>query len=145
MRKLLVLFLTLMIPACSMVGLGESPSQLEITEYGIFDKGALARQTEGVPRELGKSFGFRVKVKDPKSGPVKVVITTATPGLLDPSKPKVQMDFVTQATFQPGETYDVFFTFSEPWEMVAGKWVLSVETDKGEVVSRTFDVYNPKL
>ncbi|MFZ5425841.1 MAG: DUF3859 domain-containing protein [Thermodesulfobacteriota bacterium] len=145
MRKLLVLFLALIASACSMVGLGETPSQLEITEYGIFDKGVLVRQTEGVARELGLSFGFRVKVKDPKSGPVKVVITTATPGLLDPSKPKVQMDFVTQATFQPGETYDVFFTFSEPWEMVAGKWVLTVETDKGEVVSRTFDVYNPKL
>jgi len=145
MRKLLAVFLSLIVSACSMVGLGETPSQLEITEYGIFDKGVLVRQTEGVARELGTSFGFRVKVKDPKAGPVKVVITTATPGLLDPSKPKVQMDFVTQATFQPGETYDVFFTFSEPWEMVAGKWVLTVETDKGEVVSRTFDVYNPKL
>lgn len=126
-----------------MLGFGDSPNQLEIVEYGIFKNGALVKQTNGIPREMGTSFGFRFKLKDAKAGPMKARIVTATPGLLDPSKPKTQMDYVTELTIQPGQTYDVIFTFSEPWEMVSGHWELKVETQKGEVLSQTFEVYKP--
>lgn len=146
MRALSVVIVAFFLAGCSMLGMGEAPAKLEITEYGLFKGGSLVKKTEAVTREMGATFGFRVKVKevkDAKAGPVKAVITTATPGLLDPSKPKVQLDYVTQATLAPGNTYDVMFTFSAPWEMVAGKWVLKVETEDGESVSKEFEVYNP--
>jgi len=143
MRKALVIFLPLFLTACSIMGFGDSPSQLEIVEYGIFKNGALVKQTNGVPREMGASFGFRFKLKDAKTGPMKARIVTATPGLLDPSKPRAQMDYVTELTIEPGQTYDVIFTFSEPWEMVSGHWELKVETQKGEILSQTFEVYKP--
>jgi hypothetical protein len=143
MRKVLVILLPFFLTACSMMGFGDTPKQLEIVEYGIFKNGALVKQTNGVPREMGASFGFRFKIVDAKAGPVKARIITATPGLLDPSKPKTQMDYVTELTIQPGQTYDVIFTFSEPWEMVEGHWELKVETQKGEVLSQTFEIYKP--
>lgn len=145
MRILIALTATLLLAACSMLGMGEPPNQLEITEYGIYKDGSLTTQTDGVPREMGTTFGYRFKVKDQKAGQVKARIVTATPGLLDPSKSKPQMDYVTELTLQPGQTYDVFFTFSEPWEMVDGRWELRVETDKGEVLSHSFEVYNPTM
>ena len=144
-KTVAMLAAVLALSACSMVGLGEEPKQLEIVESGLFKQGVLVRSTEGVPRELGTSFGFRFKVKDPKAGTIKAVQTTRTPGLIDPSRTKVQHDFTTELTLQPGQTYDVIFTFSEPWEMVAGKWELIVQTQKGETLSQIFDVYNPKF
>lgn len=140
-----VLFAALALAGCSMVGLGEDPAQLEVVESGLFRQGVLTRSTEGVPRELGTSFGFRFKVKDPKAGALKAVVTTHTPGLIDPSRNKVQHDFASELTLQPGQTYDVIFTFSEPWEMVSGKWEFTVKTQKGETLSRVFDVYNPNF
>ena len=145
MRKLLLILIPFFLSACSMLGMGEPTKQLEITEYGLFKNGQLSMQTNGVPKELGTSFGFRFKVKDPKAVPLKAKVVTATPGLLDPSKSKAQMDYVTEITLEPGPTYDLIFTFSEPWEMVTGRWELRVETEKGEVLSQTFDVYDPKM
>ncbi|MBI4803613.1 MAG: DUF3859 domain-containing protein [Desulfovibrio sp.] len=143
MSKVLVILFPLFLTACSMMGFGDTPNQLEIVEYGIFKNSTLVKQTNGIPREMGVSFGFRFKVKDAKAGPMKARIVTATPGLLDPSKPKTQMDYVTEVTIQHGQTYDVIFTFSEPWEMVAGHWELKVETQKGEILSQTFEIYKP--
>jgi hypothetical protein len=145
MRKIFLVLLPLLFAACSMLGMGEPSNQLEVVEYGIFKNGTLVTQTDGVPLELGESFGFRFKVKDSKAGGVKAKIITNTPGLIDPSKSKAQMDYVTEITLQAGQPYDVFFTFSQPWEMVTGKWKLRVETEKGEVLSHDFDVYNPTM
>lgn len=142
MRKLSLLILPFLLAACSMVGLGE-PSQLEITEFGIFKDGLLVSKTNGVPQELGQSFGLRFKIKDPKAKAMKARIVTSTPGLIDPAKEKVQKDFVSEVTLQPGESYDVIFTFSQPWELVTGHWEFKVETEAGETLSQTFDVYNP--
>jgi hypothetical protein len=143
MRKILLVLLPLLFAACSMLGMGEPSNQLEVVEYGIFKNGTLVVQTDGVPIEMGESFGYRFKVKDPKAGTLKARIITATPGLIDPSKSEARMDYVSEITLQAGQTYDVFFTFSRPWEMVTGKWELRVETDKGEVLSHDFDVYKP--
>ncbi|WP_243360030.1 DUF3859 domain-containing protein [Fundidesulfovibrio terrae] len=146
MKRLLAVFLlALLLPACSMIGLGDSSSMLETTEYGIFKDGRLDMQTNGVPMAIGTTFGFRFKVAQSKSGPVKARIVTATPGLIDPSKSKVQTDYVSELTLDPGQTYDVFFTFSEPWELVSGHWELRVETDKGETLSQKFDVYKQQM
>lgn len=145
MRTLFVLFLSVLLASCSMIGMGDAPSQLEIVEYGIFKNGVLVKQTTGVPREMGSSFGYRFKVKDPKAGTLKAKIVTATPGLVDPAQNKVQQEFVTETTLQPGPTYEVIFTFSQPWEMVLGNWELRVETDKGEVLTQKFDVYKPEM
>jgi hypothetical protein len=146
MKRLFAVFLlALLTSACSMIGLGEPPATLEITEYGIFKDGRLDMQTNGVPMAVGTTFGFRFKVAQAKGGPVKARIVTATPGLIDPSKPKVQMDYVSELTLAPGQTYDVFFTFSEPWELVTGHWEFRVETDKGETLSQKFDVYKQQM
>ncbi|MFP5221157.1 MAG: DUF3859 domain-containing protein [Acidobacteriota bacterium] len=145
MRTLSVILLSVLLASCSMLGMGEPSNQLEIVEYGIFRNGVLVKQTTGVPREMGSSFGYRFKVKDPKAAAIKAKIITATPGLIDPALNKVQQEFVTETTLQAGETYEVIFTFSQPWEMVQGSWELRVETDKGEVLSQKFDVYKPQM
>lgn len=145
MRTFSVILLSVLLASCSLLGMGEAPSQLEIVEYGVFKNGVLVKQTTGVQREMGASFGFRFKVKDPKAGTIKARIVTATPGLVDPARNKVQTEFVTEADIQPGQTYEVIFTFSEPWEMVLGEWELRVETDKGETLTRKFDVYKPVM
>jgi len=145
MKTLLAAFLALILPACSMIGLGDAPAILETTEYGIFKDSRLTLQTNSVPMAIGTTFGFRFKVNQSKSGPVKARIVTATPGLIDPSKTKIQLDYVSELTLTPGQTYDVFFTFSEPWELVTGHWELKVETDAGETLSQKFDVYKQQM
>lgn len=141
MRTLLYLPLLLLLAGCSMLGMGET-KQLEITESGIFKNGALVRSTNGVPKELGVTFGYRFKISDPKAKSMKARIVTMTPGLLDPAQQRPQLEYATQASLTPGQSYDVFFTFSQPWEMVPGLWELRVETETGEVLTQTFEVYN---
>lgn len=140
----LTLILALALPACSMLGMGDE-NRLHVVEYGVYKNGRHVMTTNGVHRELGTSFGFRFTLKDPKGGSVKARITTLTPGLIDPAKQKVQTEFVSETTIQAGQTYDVFFTFSETWEMAPGQWELKVETDKGDSVSHVFDVFKPSL
>lgn len=142
MRKLLFPLLLLLASGCAMLGMEDKP-RLAAVESGIFKNGRLALTTTGVPRELGTTFGFRFKIVDPKAGAMKARIVTATPGLLEPGKDKVQREYVTTLTIEPGQQYDLFFTFSEAWEMATGPWELRVETDQGEVLSQTFNVYDP--
>lgn len=147
MRTFLFPVLFLFLASCSAVGLGGPANTLEITDYGIYKNGQLISTTTSIPRELGTTFGFHFKVvqaKDAKDQPVKARIITKTPGLIDPAKNKTQMDYISETTLTPGQTYQVLFTFSEPWELAAGKWELAVETDKGETLSQTFEVYKPK-
>jgi hypothetical protein len=140
----LALVLALALPACSMLGMGDG-NRLHVVEYGVYKNGRHVMTTNGVHRELGASFGFRFTLKDAKGGSAKARITTLTPGLIDPAGQKVLTEFVTETTIQAGQVYDVFFTFSKPWEMVSGHWELKVETDKGDRVSHVFDVFNPSL
>jgi len=142
--RLILVFLPLLLAACSALGLGDAPSPLTEVEYGTFRDGALVAKTDGVPREIGLSFGFRVKLSDDQHGPVKAKIVTVTPGLLDPASSTPQTQYVSETTFEPGQTYDVFFTFSKPWEMAAGRWELRVETENAEPLSHTFDIYDPE-
>ena len=139
------MLLPLFFTACALIGGDdEAPKQLTEVGYGTYRGGALVAQTDGVPKEMGLSFGFRVKVANPQSGPVKAKVVTVTPGLIDPSdSSKPRTTYVSEVTFEPGQDYDVFFTFSEPWEMATGHWELRVETEKGQRLSRIFDVYNP--
>lgn len=141
MRKFLFPLLLLMVSGCAMLGMDEKP-KLAVVESGIFQNGRLTTSTAGIPRELGTTFGFRFKVVDPKAGPMKARIVTATPGLVEPGKESVQRDYVSTLTLQPGTEYDLFFTFSENWEMATGPWELRVETEKGDVLSQTFTVYD---
>jgi len=140
---LVFVFLPLLLAACSTLGITDAPSPFTEVEYGTFRDGVLVAKTEGVPREMGLSFGFRVKLKDDQKTPVKAKIVTVTPGLIDPASPTPQMQYVSEATFEPGQTYDVFFTFSKPWEMATGHWTIRVETEDAEPVSHLFDVYDP--
>lgn len=144
MRVFSILLLTLLLASCSMIGLGEAPKRLEVVESGIFKDGVLQKSTNGIPREQGVCFGMRVRVKDAKdakAGPVKARIVTATPGLIEPGAEKPRLEYVTELTLAPGQTYDVFFTVSQPWEMVSGHWKLSVETAEGETLSQEFELY----
>ena len=142
MRKLLFPLLLLVASGCAMLGMEDKP-RLAVVESGIFRNGRLATATAGIPRELGVTFGYRFKVVDPKAPTMKARIVTATPGLLEPGKDKVQRDYVSTLTIEPGQQYDLLFTFSETWEMATGPWELRVETDKGDVLSQTFTVYEP--
>jgi len=145
MRRLMLLSLvclSLFLAACSFLG-GGAPPQLTEVEYGTYRDGVRVAQTDGVPREMGLSFGFRVMVAKEANGPVKAKIVTVTPGLIDPSASKTLTEFVNEATLEPGKTYDVFFTFTEPWQMATGRWEIRVEPAQGDPLTRTFDVYDP--
>lgn len=141
MRKILLPLLLLMLSGCAMLGMEDTP-KLAVTESGIFKNGKLIQATQGIPRDPGSTFGFRFKVVDAKAGPLKARVTTATPGLLEPGKDAVQREYVSAVTLQPGQEYDVFFTFTQPWEMVTGPWEMRVETERGDVLSQTFTVYD---
>ena len=141
MRKLLFPLLLLLLSGCSMLGMEDKP-RLAVVESGLFRNGRLTFATTGVPRDLGTTFGFRFKVVDPKATTMKARVVTATPGLIEPAKDQVQRDYVTAITLEPGREYDVFFTFTADWEMATGPWELRVETDKGDLLSQTFNVYD---
>ena len=152
MRRLILVLLPIFLTACSVVDVihsidGTAPSQQagQLTEvnYGTYRDGAQVAQTTGVPTEIGLSFGYRVKVAEGVQQPVKAKVVTVTPGLIDPSSSQTRTEYATEVTFEPGQTYDVFFTFSQPWEMATGKWELRVEPAEGPPLSRTFDIYNP--
>jgi hypothetical protein len=142
MRSFFAALLLLLLPACSLIGLGDDDKKLEIVEAGIFKNGSLVMNTTGVPEELGLTFGIRFRYVAPKSGPIKATITTSTPGLINPVKDAVEMDDVTQATLEPGKTYESLFSFYKPCEMASGHWTFKVETEKGDTVSMILDVYN---
>ncbi|GFK93382.1 hypothetical protein NNJEOMEG_01214 [Fundidesulfovibrio magnetotacticus] len=146
MRSFALLLACMLLASCSMIGLGDPPKRLEVVEYGIYKNGALAKTTTGVPRDPGVSFGMRVRVKDGKEGPadpLKARVVTATPGLIEPGAEKPRNEYVSEVTLSPGQTFDVIFTASQPWELVSGHWELRVETAEGEVLAREFELYTP--
>ena len=134
--------LPLFLAACSILG-GGAPALLTEVEYGTYRNGVRVAQTDGVPRELGLSFGYRVMVAKEAKSPVKARIVTVTPGLIAPSESKTLTEYLNEATLEPGKTYDVFFTFAEPWQMATGRWEIRVEPAQADPLTRAFDVYNP--
>jgi len=140
--RLLFACLPLLFAACSILGSAAPPLLTEV-EYGTYRDGVRVAQTDGVPREMGLSFGYRVMAAKEAKGPVKVKIMTVTPGLIDPSASKTLTEFVNETTLEPGKTYDVFFTFTEPWQMATGPWEIRVEPAQGDPLTRTFNVYDP--
>ncbi|GAB6037420.1 hypothetical protein JCM15519_19790 [Fundidesulfovibrio butyratiphilus] len=146
MPKILAVLALFLLCGCSLMGSSEPKEQvMNVIDYGVYQKGLLVRTTDAIPRQLGTTFGLRVQVSDKLQGDLNARIVTDTPGLLDPHSGKTQTAYITKTTLKAGQTYDVFFTFSERWEMAAGTWTLSVETDKGESVSRKFEVYDPHM
>ena len=148
MRRLILILLPLFLASCAVVDVihsidGSAPSQLTETEYGTYRDGTQVAQTNGVPTEMGLSFGYRVKTAEGVTQPVKVKVVTITPGLIDPSASKTLTEFVNETTLEPGKTYDVFFTFTEPWQMATGPWEIRVEPAQGDPLTRTFNVYDP--
>lgn len=141
MRSFLAAILLTALTACSLVGLGDDSKTLEIVEAGIFKNGVLTLGGTGIPLEKGLTFGMRFKYASTKAGPVKATITINTPGLINPDKNAVDLEYVSQITLEPGRTYDAVFTFSRSWEMASGHWTITVETQKGDTITMLFDAY----
>ena len=140
MRSILAAILLATLAACSMVGLGDD-KVLEATEAGVFTNGALSMAGTGIPLEKGLTFGMRFKYLGTKAGPVKATITVHTPGLINPDRNAVELEYVSKLTLSPGQSYDAFFTFSRKWEMASGHWTIVVETEKGDTLTMLFDAY----
>lgn len=144
MPRILSVLALFLLCGCSILGSSEpKEALLTVVEYGAYKDGLLVRTTDAIPRQLGATFGMRVKVSEKAPGEMKARIVTDTPGLLDPQAGKTRMTYTTETVLKPGQTYDVFFTFSERWEMAVGTWTLSVEPDQSESASRKFEVYDP--
>jgi len=145
--------LCLLLASCSSTlnffGLGskeEKPKEptIVLVDYGIYENGVLATVTNSVPRKLGTTFGLRFRTLKPENGTSKVKITTASPGLIDPSKNAVVFSTETDADVVTGKEYHCTFTFEKEWEMASGDWTLTAVAEDGSSIKKTFQVFNPQ-
>ncbi|WP_027182986.1 DUF3859 domain-containing protein [Desulfovibrio inopinatus] len=133
--------------ALSFIGLGDDEpesKQLQMVDFGIYEDQSLKIETTSVPMALGKTFGFRFKLVNPDAATMKVVISTVSPGMINPEKTDVEFKNEIEADIRVGEIYGCTFTFERKWELVDGEWTLEVRTENGESISKKFQVYNPQ-
>ncbi len=99
----------------------------------------LAETSPKVRAELGISFGFRYRVRGLSEGRVKTFELQAIhPPMTGPDGRTTTLSRAVTLVTGESEDYtigDAVFTLGEPYQVLAGKWVIQV-LDRGQVVLR---------
>lgn len=139
----------------------------EIADYGIYtggqnqnipDTGAptglilnnrgqlsLVKQTDKIPAQLGKQFGFRFVIHGKQAdGKIKLHFVWLYPEITNQSSGKKSTRFEADGYGQPENRNDgIMWTFTEPSELVPGEWTFQVFRDGGKILEKKFAVEKP--
>lgn len=102
----------------------------------------LQRQTEEIDAQLGRSFGFRFRIADPKLYGQTLTLRTIFPPLTNPESKRTM---TTQDRTFVGSSELLYdgYRFDYDWEMAEGIWTFQI-LHKGRVISeKKFKVIIP--
>jgi hypothetical protein len=140
-------------------------SQIEIKDYGFYDLSVdgsvpapedisgernivsnirLNRQTDEIDAQLGRSFGFRFRIADPKLVGQTLTLRTIFPPLTNPKTGKTMTtqdrSFVVSST---GELLYDGYRFDYDWEMAEGIWTYQILNNGRVIAEKKFKVIIP--
>lgn len=148
---LVATLLTVCVPA-------QAQAQVEVVgpvEYGIFEtlkedfqpgervlsrRDQPIRQTTEVPARLGSKFGLRYRLVGKHETDTPLTLLYLTPGVVTPDGKRHDKFEVVQKLVPRTETDVMAFEFTEPHEVVTGKWHLIVFQGDRKLAEQTFRV-----
>lgn len=140
-----------------------APLQLRVVDFGLYDAKVLERtearytpsghlskvlshhqrRTRKVPLAAGRTFGFEFVLSgEPFDGERTLAFTLQHPTMTEPDG-EMSQGFTHLLTITPdmlpmAERF--MFTFSEPFEMVPGQWLLTIQEGDSELTRQPFEV-----
>jgi len=133
-------------------------AQVEVVgavEYGVFEtvkedfepgervltrRDQPIRQTTEVPARLGSKFGLRYRLAGKREADAPLTLLYLTPGVVTPDGTRHDKFEVVQALVSGAETDVMAFEFTEPHEIVVGRWHLMVFQGDRKLAEQMFDV-----
>ncbi|MCQ4261281.1 DUF3859 domain-containing protein [Stutzerimonas stutzeri] len=133
-------------------------AQVEVVgtvEYGVFEtvkedfqpgervlsrRDQALRQTTEVPARLGSKFGLRYRLAGKQDADTPLTLLYLTPGVVTPDGQRHDKFEVVQRLVPSVETDVMAFEFTEPHEVVTGKWQLMVFQGDRKLAEQTFQV-----
>ncbi len=154
---------TLAVLALAFAAPAQASGQIEIRDYGFYDlsvdgsvpapediSGArnivsnirLQRQTEEIDAQLGRSFGFRFRVVDPKLIGQPLTLRTIFPPLTNPESKRTM---TTQDRHFVGSSELLYdgYRFDYDWEMAEGIWTFQILHQGRVIAEKKFKVIIP--
>jgi len=133
-------------------------AQVEVVgavEYGVFEtvkedfepgervltrRDQPIRQTNEVPARLGSKFGLRYRLAGKREADTPLTLLYLTPGVVTPDGTRHDKFEVVQSLVSGAETDVMAFEFTEPHEIVVGRWHLMVFQGDRKLAEQMFDV-----
>ena len=122
----------------------------EKTDYGthaVSKVEKLIKQTDRVPAETGKTFGFRYKISGkPKGVRVELIVKVVIPqpGLTNPETGKTFHDLtLPRKRIKIGIIHHEVLIFEKEWDLVPGKWKIQLWHEGKKLTEKIFTVYKP--
>ncbi len=102
----------------------------------------LGNQTDLIPAKIKTTFGFRYVLNGkPKGAAVKIRTAYTFPTMTNPTTGKVSIREEAWRLEPIGnKQIGIFWKFTEPWEVLPGKWTLSLYDDQRLLIEKTFTV-----
>jgi hypothetical protein len=144
---------------------GAHASQIEIKDWGFYDLSVdgsvpapedvsgsrnvvsnirLQRQTEEIDAQLGRSFGFRFRIADPRLIGQTLTLRTIFPPL---TNPETKRTMTTQdRSFVASNTSEILYDgyrFDYDWEMAEGIWTYQILHNGRVIAEKKFKVIIP--
>lgn len=101
----------------------------------------VTKATDSVPAKLNTVFGLAFKVNGPDTYDLKYTIEWVYPVPMDEGDGKLYGGVRTNLSMATNKDNDAFFTFTQPYQLIKGKWKLRIYFGDKKVYAQTFIVY----
>lgn len=95
-------------------------------ERNVISEIELRRDTLVIDAQLGRSFGYRFRIKDPALAGRVLKLRTKFPPLTNPQTGRTGSVQDREFVAVPGTTYYDGYKFDYDWEMAEGDWIFQV-------------------
>jgi hypothetical protein len=95
-------------------------------ERNVISEIQLRRDTLVIDAQLGRSFGYRFRIKDPALAGKVLKLRTKFPPLTNPQTGRTGTVQDREFVAVPGTTYYDGYKFDYDWEMAEGDWIFQV-------------------
>lgn len=95
-------------------------------ERNVISEIELRRDTLVIDAQLGRSFGYRFRIKDPALAGRVLKLRTKFPPLTNPQTGRTGTVQDREFVAVPGTTYYDGYKFDYDWEMAEGDWIFQV-------------------
>ncbi|MBX3501698.1 MAG: DUF3859 domain-containing protein [Alphaproteobacteria bacterium] len=115
-------------------------------QASLLDSPSFYADAARVPAQIGIRFGFQYRLIGSPPGrevALRGVWQIPAPGITNPVNGNTYRESARDFTARIGDTQIHGYGFDQPWEIVAGNWVLEIWHEKRLLASRTFLVEAP--